>query len=375
MSCLEESKLDEYDKIEVPGYVFYSKPRTEKYIRKSGGVGFFVRKNIAPCIDIMESNCEYVFWIKLNKSFFCNFDNDIVLGVMYIPPNQSKFFNDDEYFKFENEISSKCSEFTYCMLFGDVNAHTSCLTDYVMLDDFLTNQFIFDENVLHDFNSTDLLLKEGFPIKRISKDKKVNTNGLKLLETCKSNNLYIVNGRVGSDKNVGNFTFRNTSVIDYILSTANCFQYFMNFEILEVDSLFSDGHALLALTINTSYNTKEISVKYVKERVNSQTKTNNKPPKWQDSLSIKFVENINREHLISIENKINTNTEKMSRSKINEIAQDIGRLFDESSRNTFPTVTYNKYHSKSVNNKPWFGPACNKARRSYHKARKKIQLS
>ena len=44
--CVSETKLDNADVISVQGYTFYSQPRKQKYIRKSGGLGFFVRDNL-----------------------------------------------------------------------------------------------------------------------------------------------------------------------------------------------------------------------------------------------------------------------------------------------------------------------------------------
>ena len=92
--CITETKCDKYDIISVPNYVYLSKPRKQKYIRKSGGIGLLVKQNISKDVDIIDSDCEYIMWIKLNKSIF-NIDNDIILGIMYIPPDQSRFFNDD----------------------------------------------------------------------------------------------------------------------------------------------------------------------------------------------------------------------------------------------------------------------------------------
>ena len=42
-------------------------------------------------------------------------------------------------------------------------------------------------------------------------DKVINNEGNKLIDICKSNNLFILNGRCGTDKNIGAMTFRNLS--------------------------------------------------------------------------------------------------------------------------------------------------------------------
>jgi hypothetical protein len=61
-----------------------------------------------------------------------------------------------------------------------------------------------------------------------------------LLEFCKGNSLFIVNGRVGKDKNIGRFTCRNDSVVDYCISSP----YFLNHSkiltfLILVDYIFS----------------------------------------------------------------------------------------------------------------------------------------
>ena len=56
-------------------------------------------------------------------------------------------------------------------------------------------------------------------IARKSQDKKKNNIDFKLMDICKNNNLTILNGRFGDDKNVGQTTFRDVSVIDYVIAS------------------------------------------------------------------------------------------------------------------------------------------------------------
>ena len=81
-------------------------------------------------------------------------------------------------------------------------------------------------------------------------DKKKNNNGFKLIDICKNNNLTILNGRFGKDKNIGNATFRGISVIDYVISSGGGLKLLDDFDITEHDKLYSDGHALLSFNIN-----------------------------------------------------------------------------------------------------------------------------
>ena len=64
---VSETKTDETDIISIDSYSYKSKPRRQKYVRKSGGFGVFVKDELNKYVDIIESDSEYVFWIKSEK--------------------------------------------------------------------------------------------------------------------------------------------------------------------------------------------------------------------------------------------------------------------------------------------------------------------
>jgi hypothetical protein len=215
--CVQETKLNSYDIIDVPGFTFYSKPRKDNYLRKSGGIAFFIKNTIVDKIEVLESLNEYVFWIKVKSSLLKNFDDDIIIGSVYIPPDQSRFFKEDEFFDFQNLVSDMCCSHKHVMLIGDFNGHTADKPDYIVLDDFIANQLDLDDTLFNQMNTPQLLSTLNVPLRRVSMDTKLNDVGNKILDLCKNNEMLIVNGRIGRDKAEGNFTFRNTSVIDYAL--------------------------------------------------------------------------------------------------------------------------------------------------------------
>ncbi len=53
------------------------------------------------------------------------------------------------------------------------------------------------------------LIENNDIAKRISKDKVINRTGRSLINICKETDILIVNGRIGADKGVGNFTCKN----------------------------------------------------------------------------------------------------------------------------------------------------------------------
>ena len=87
-------------------------------------MGFFVRHTLAKYVDTIDSSSEYIGWIKISKTAH-KLDKDILIGAVYVPPQQSRFFIEDEFELFEQEISSACSIDYYVLLTDDFNAKTS----------------------------------------------------------------------------------------------------------------------------------------------------------------------------------------------------------------------------------------------------------
>ena len=77
----------------LPGYICFSsiRPRRHNKGRHSGGVSIYVRQSLVP--GIKEINCSNLVdsvFINLSPSF-CGLERGTVLGVVYIPPENSIF--------------------------------------------------------------------------------------------------------------------------------------------------------------------------------------------------------------------------------------------------------------------------------------------
>ena len=173
---------------------------------------------------------------------FFGIEQDMIIASVYIPPQQSKFYNDDELEIFEQEITSACCNFDYLYMLGDFNAQT--VSDYTTANSFLSEFFDFDQDPIDFYNQKCVLENFGIQLQK-------NNHGFKLIDICKNNNLTLLNGRYGQDKNVDELTFRESSVIDYAITSSKGVEFLQNFCITEVDRLFSDGHALLPFQIKT----------------------------------------------------------------------------------------------------------------------------
>ena len=106
----------------------------------------------------------------------------------------------------------------------------------------------------------------GIQLHRTSMDKHTKNNGYRLVEICKNNNLTILNGRFGQDKGIGCMTFRNTSVIDYAISSVKGLTLLTDFEVIETDILHSDGHSLITLNVDIPFCSNQTNLKANKSR-------------------------------------------------------------------------------------------------------------
>ena len=82
----------------------------------------------------------------------------------------------------------------------------------------------------------------------------MNLYSQKILDFCKTQDLLIVNGRIDKDKNIGEYTNRNCSVVDYCLASPSLFTQFDRFEVQEFNPVISDVHC----TINFGIETKSL---------------------------------------------------------------------------------------------------------------------
>ena len=243
--CLTEIKTDEYGEVNIDGFRFISASRAVAK-RKSGGVGLFVKNSIWPFVKILDSSSENCLWFTLNDYY----DLKCVLGAIYIPPEGSPYSSASIFDKIEQDIINFCAdENTYTCLMGDFNARSGLLSDFITIDEEIGDFALdFESKLILSKNN----LKElGFPTERFSLEiSNTNNYGYRLMELCKSLDVHIVNGRCGADSYIGRQTCKHSSVIDYVIMSAELFPCIHSFEVLEFDPLLSDIHCPVAFTIN-----------------------------------------------------------------------------------------------------------------------------
>ncbi len=138
--CLTETHTEVDDVIELPGFSSIAKHRKQAVLRKSGGIGVFVKNSISSYIENINSENEYALWLKIDKKL-TNIEEDLILGVLYVPPEKSRFFNDEMFLNLEREIGNFSQKYKYMMLTGDMNARTAKLKDFIEPDFFLAELY------------------------------------------------------------------------------------------------------------------------------------------------------------------------------------------------------------------------------------------
>jgi hypothetical protein len=110
----------------------------------------------------------------------------------------------------------------------------------------------------------------------------MNNHGIQLIELCRSNNIFVVNGRFKTER-PANLTFRNKSIIDYIMASIDAFKLISDFNVIETDTLFSDGHNGLYWTLSN------FDINFDKSYKNENKSQTKSKPKWQDQQTDNFV--------------------------------------------------------------------------------------
>ena len=209
-----EAKLDDLDSISLSNYTFFHQSRRQKCLRRSGGIGVFIRNELVQRVKLIESSSDYVLWLRVSETQHHNKNNEAMLGVVYQPPELSRFLTEDAQELLEIEITSMCISNEVVYLVGDMNGRVSNENDFIDADTFFSDYFDFDEAILRHFNKSDIFSLSFLSQKRANQDTAFNKQGESLLNICKSNNLLILNGRCHKDKGIGKYTFRDISVID-----------------------------------------------------------------------------------------------------------------------------------------------------------------
>ena len=170
----------------------------------------------------------------------------------------------------------------------------------------------------------------------------------------------MMNGRVGNDKGIGRYTFvgsRGRSLVDYVLSSQNMFQFVNFFEVQE-PNILSD-HCLIKFSF-------EFSRDRVHCKEQDQYETINSKYKWNSERKNDFIHCLQQNTIIDQLNSLNTNISSCSNGEeIESCVSNFVHIIDEVSaplfKKTFHNIDSSESHNKSFTYKddaPWFNDTC-----------------
>ena len=145
-------------------------------------------------------------------------------------------------------------------------------------------------------DSIDMMNRFNIDTIRVSKDRKVNSFGKQLIDSCKINNMLILNGRAFGDKGVGQTTCKDKPVVDYVICSSCSIAFLTNFEINEFCPLNSDAHNAIKFLLKGNI---------IPTRGTPSSHPTDKYKRWEESKKDLFLENLDQNKVNEILNTLN----------------------------------------------------------------------
>ena len=136
----KKQKTDDIDTLKLEGYKLYMKNRNKAGSVSSGGIIFGYRDELAEYIDIIDTNSKFILWTKVSKRLH-KLEKDLLVGVVYIPPENSKYSSRDAFDEIELEWMNMNRNQNFVLLTGDFNSRTGIRPDI--------NDIVYDDNEYH----------------------------------------------------------------------------------------------------------------------------------------------------------------------------------------------------------------------------------
>ena len=208
--CLTETHMhtEILEHLNIPGFQLLGYKNYKKNVKSNtarGGIAIFVKENVMKLFTILKTDNEDIIWTKIKKEL-TGTNRDIFIATCYLSPAKEKPNIPSKISKLREEALLFQAK-GHVIINGDLNAWTGNANDTIQPDKF-------DDNFHISSNDP--------PPTRNSMHKATNKRGLELLDTCKSLELYILNGRKVGDP-FGQFTSfqaQGNSVVDYLITTS-----------------------------------------------------------------------------------------------------------------------------------------------------------
>lgn len=393
--CLSETKVSDLD-INIQGFHYLSAKKRIASHKCFGihGIGVCIKDQYSKFVSVIndakhDNFCSNnVLWLLVEKEML---GFKFIIGAIYMPHEQSVYYEKDQFDSLAADIAYLNANYDAPIcLAGDFNARTGTLDDYITLEAGVNDLdlSLIDCNPMDPLSSCHPV---AFNNSRTNRDPRTNNNGCQLIELCKNFDIRILNGRIGSDCGVGDYTCTSTSgnsTIDYIIISQCLLSSVTDFGIDIFDSCTSDKHKGIYLKLSANCNNVNSVL-----QTNPHTDTNKHVPgsdspliisKWCQNSAQSYQEHFDIEGIDNIKMKIEAltsdNSKAVSHKHINEICDDITNMLISPatcigiSKEIINKENFDrkKHTNKKHKSEPWFNKECMLKRTHYIKLKNKL---
>ena len=382
--CLSETKTDHIDltdtKLNGQYTCFVKEKSISKPKHRYGGVhglAMIVKENIATHAQLLtDMQSPYILWVKFSKKAF---GLACIIGSAYIPGQDSCHKDDEMYEAISKDIFRLRNTYNLPLsIVGDLNARTGELDDSFILDQNMINYCELEDIAQDLFGISHTNEARSMFDKRKNRDSTINFYGELLIELCLETDMKIVNGRFGTDKVRGEYTFNGSSnrnsTIDYCVVTPDLGAYINNFEVLPFEIDLSDYHSPIILTLHTNHpipNETDINQE-------SDVEYNPVSTKWCDDKTAEFQSKIDSSK-INEANQLLDSLEpnnNINQSILDDITKTLANISIEAGLETGiskHTTNNNSTTKPKKQNKPWFDRDCHLKRKQYIRIKNRLK--
>ena len=349
---------------------------SRKAKRGSGGLLCYIRSELSEGISPIDhlSPQEDRIWLRLNAAFF-GFSRDVLICFAYVTPESSchQSSRNNLWITLQEEIALLSHEGDL-ILTGDYNARTGEEQDFIPNDSESYIPLPPDYQVDHCPS-------------RFSQDKKCNNYGKELLSICQSARLRMLNGRIGNDHKLGQFTCftsQGSSVVDYTIVSEELLEKIDNFTVGALGSI-SDHCPLIMALKSESYSMLDLHKLNIEtgelledfaSRLSQPTEAETADPalscKWSPKLEEQIRVKFSTESFHAQTRKV---MESLPLVSAEETASSFASLLQESVRSLSPGTSHHRSKTSNFPCNTWFDEECKERRRVVKSLGKTAKLS
>jgi hypothetical protein len=144
-----------------------------------------------------------------------------------------------------------------------------------------------------------------------------------------------MNGRVGSDSNIGELTCRNASAVYYFICSPNFIKCIDHLTVLDFSKCFSYVHTPLSNTFESNVFEDGDSDITALENTEHIVKI-----KWENEKLHEFRGSFNRQVISDLRNRLrDLDASSVTQEQVNIVVNEFGKIYIYSAKETFGTIT------------------------------------